>query len=894
MIEQVIISTSADTSQAENQYVGLRKEIMNLKKQLDVLEEGTVEYNKVFTQLSIKMQDQKERMVALRNSGADLGVMLGNVSKISGAISQGFAGATAALSLFGIENENLLRTIQKVQAFESIARTLESFEDAPKRIKALFQNIKGFISRSDVKINVDADVNIPKVGIDVEGSKEMAENTKIMAGAATTTAGANAQSAAAQSTTTGEITKQLPLQQQQANIEKIKLAYLESANIKRQAGLRVEELMIELDQLDLSLIEQQNAARDLGTTVDMDSYNSKKKAIQDEINLQESVKDNENEKINKLKDQVDIQNKQTEAVEKTSKVSQGLKSIWSNISTIAKGALIGGAIAAAIYGVTKLIEYFKSLSDKIRQTFSEAQEFNKEYSEAVSKATEKELGMLKILNAGYKNLGNDKKKQTEYLNTNKEKYKEVGIEINKIIKGEVSYNEAILIANGNLTERANLLATTSLLVQKYSKQLELEMQRDMNAETIRKFVPINFAFVRSAIPNINEQISLLISQGYGSTESIMNKIKADNLEAYNQLTKDQLSQLSSGIYDMLSKIPDGFQEKIKESSTELRKTNREITELEKKVTGYYENDKKGGTTQTSNLKTYTELMGELIEKQQSVKLNNPFTPEEVRKNELFFEEQKKAIDNLILELLKTPGYNSTIIENLRNYRIKLLEIERDYNLRARDLKIKDAEWNRDNNIREREDQLKKDKEYYKNKLEEAKKSLKEGVITKPEFDKLSEEYRKGSDITIIEFTRNLQEQLKIGKITYDEFKKQLNTFAGTDLTVTSPTGEIDTGNLTVENYNFIQDLLSQWDDYFKNLQEYNLNYKNQSKKTDEDIFNEKMTAIDRLTTESTRQTEMSNSRIITEMNNRNSKSWLTGFQGYRSGYKYFLDEIKQL
>ena len=894
MIEQVIISTSADTSQAENQYVGLRKEIMNLKKQLDVLEEGTVEYNKVFTQLSIKMQDQKERMVALRNSGADLGVMLGNVSKISGAISQGFAGATAALSLFGIENENLLRTIQKVQAFESIARTLESFEDAPKRIKALFQNIKGFISRSDVKINVDADVNIPKVGIDVEGSKEMAENTKIMAGAATTTAGANAQSAAAQSTTTGEITKQLPLQQQQANIEKIKLAYLESANIKRQAGLRVEELMIELDQLDLSLIEQQNAARDLGTTVDMDSYNSKKKAIQDEINLQESVKDNENEKINKLKDQVDIQNKQTEAVEKTSKVSQGLKSIWSNISTIAKGALIGGAIAAAIYGVTKLIEYFKSLSDKIRQTFSEAQEFNKEYSEAVSKATEKELGMLKILNAGYKNLGNDKKKQTEYLNTNKEKYKEVGIEINKIIKGEVSYNEAILIANGNLTERANLLATTSLLVQKYSKQLELEMQRDMNAETIRKFVPINFAFVRSAIPNINEQISLLISQGYGSTESIMNKIKADNLEAYNQLTKDQLSQLSSGIYDMLSKIPDGFQEKIKESSTELRKTNREITELEKKVTGYYENDKKGGTTQTSNLKTYTELMGELIEKQQSVKLNNPFTPEEVRKNELFFEEQKKAIDNLILELLKTPGYNSTIIENLRNYRIKLLEIERDYNLRARDLKIKDAEWNRDNNIREREDQLKKDKEYYKNKLEEAKKSLKEGVITKPEFDKLSEEYRKGSDITIIEFTRNLQEQLKIGKITYDEFKKQLNTFAGTDLTVTSPTGEIDTGNLTVENYNFIQDLLSQWDDYFKNLQEYNLNYKNQSKKTDEDIFNEKMTAIDRLTTESTRQTEMSNSRIITEMNNRNSKSWLTGFQGYRSGYKDFLDEIKQL
>lgn len=855
MIEQVIISTSADTSQAENQYVGLRKEIKNLKAQLDLLEEGTVEYNKVFTQLSIKMQDQKERMTALRNSGADLGVMLGNVSKISGAISQGFAGATAALSLFGIENENLLRTIQKVQAFESIARTLESFEDAPKRIKALFQNISGLISKKDMKIEIEADIKTPNVNLDVEGSKEMAESSKQMenssklaAGSAAATAGYSQQTAASTGTTA-------KLQQEILD-KKLASLVVEGSSLSTSA----EQLQLDANRLKvgfekITLSEQEN-------TIQLQILNEKLRTnqlTQEEYEKEVSILSIKNQQLNKereillqeqqsllkkaeaggqrageiyeeadeIKKTIELNNEQTNAVEKTTKATNGLKGVFSSLGSVLKGVGIGIVITAAIAGITKLIDLYKKQQEKIKEAF----QFRKDLSEEVGKSLSKEQSTLSVLNFNYNKYKDNQKESNKYLLQNKKAYADVGIEVDKIIKGEITYSEAIKQSNELLKQRAENMA--------YFSQLTKAFEKKITAETI-------------------------VGQ---YAEDIMSGVVK-----YDDISKDLIAQ-----YDVIAK-----------ADKEIDFLRRKITSLPK------DSGEKGGTTQTSNLKTYTELMGELIEKQQSVKLNNPFNPEEVRKNELFFEEQKKSIDNLILELLKTPGYNSTVIENLRNYRIQLLEIERDYNLRSRDLKIKDAEWNRDNNIREREEQLKKDKEYYENVLKAAKESLKKGVITESEFKQIEDKVKAGSDLSIIEFTKNLQEKLKVGKITYDEFKKQLNTFAGTDLTVKSPTGEINTGNLTVENYNFIQDLLSQWDDYYKNLQEYQLNYKNQSKKTDEDIFNEKMTAIDRLTTESTRQTEMSNARIITEMNNRNSKSWLTGFQGYRSGYKDFLDEIKML
>ena len=223
MIEQVLITTTADTSQAETEYVGLRQEIKLLKTQLDSLEEGTQEYNETFTKLSAKMFEQRERMQALKNSAGDLGQMLGNVSGLAGTISQGFAGATAALSLFGIENENLLRTIQKVQAFESIAKTLEQLEDAPKKIKALFNNIKGVFGGSN-KLTIDVAGEAKQTAtIDTKSFKEAAVSADTLKAATAASAASAGLAAGNQSGVTGQLQVQIPLAEQLAALDETQI-----------------------------------------------------------------------------------------------------------------------------------------------------------------------------------------------------------------------------------------------------------------------------------------------------------------------------------------------------------------------------------------------------------------------------------------------------------------------------------------------------------------------------------------------------------------------------------------------------------------------------------------------------------------------------------------------
>ena len=205
MIDQVIIQSTADTSQAENEYVGLRKEIRNLKAELDLLEEGTAEYDATFTKLSNKMKQQQDRTMALRSSSADLGDVFSNTSKVIGGVAQGFAGATAALSLFGVENEQLLKTIQKVQAFEAIGRSFTGLEETiTKTLPALKNNIMAFFKdTSKMKINVGVDANVTgnvQQGavqtIDSEAfekaaksSKDVATSQQAAAGAMLTSAG---------------------------------------------------------------------------------------------------------------------------------------------------------------------------------------------------------------------------------------------------------------------------------------------------------------------------------------------------------------------------------------------------------------------------------------------------------------------------------------------------------------------------------------------------------------------------------------------------------------------------------------------------------------------------------------------------------------------------------
>jgi hypothetical protein len=169
MIETTIV-TKVDNQQAINAQVGLRKEIRNLKLELERLDKGTEEYKSTFMKLSTAMKEQKDRMRALKNSSADLGVIIGNTTKLAAGIAGGFQAAQGAMALFGIESEDLQKTLLKVQAFASITQGLAQLEELTKVIPNLKSNISGlFISSSKEASNTANTVSAIANSFDAAG-----------------------------------------------------------------------------------------------------------------------------------------------------------------------------------------------------------------------------------------------------------------------------------------------------------------------------------------------------------------------------------------------------------------------------------------------------------------------------------------------------------------------------------------------------------------------------------------------------------------------------------------------------------------------------------------------------------------------------------------------------
>lgn len=126
-----------ETGQAEKSVKSLRNQLKDLKDQLVNLEQGTQEYNEVLQQAANIQHDLTEMNQELAASAMDFGEILGNATKtINGAVS-GFQALTASMSLLGIENEDTLETIKKLQSLMALTQGIAGVENGIKAFKRL-------------------------------------------------------------------------------------------------------------------------------------------------------------------------------------------------------------------------------------------------------------------------------------------------------------------------------------------------------------------------------------------------------------------------------------------------------------------------------------------------------------------------------------------------------------------------------------------------------------------------------------------------------------------------------------------------------------------------------------------------------------------------------------
>ena len=132
-----------DTSSATNSLKSLRQELMSVKNEMTNLEEGSDAFLKAANKAGELKHQIDEINQSVSGASADFGDMLGAATTALNGIIGGFTAAQGALSLFGIENEDVIKTIKQLQSLMAVGQGIAQIDTGIKAMNKLQHAIKG-------------------------------------------------------------------------------------------------------------------------------------------------------------------------------------------------------------------------------------------------------------------------------------------------------------------------------------------------------------------------------------------------------------------------------------------------------------------------------------------------------------------------------------------------------------------------------------------------------------------------------------------------------------------------------------------------------------------------------------------------------------------------------
>ena len=148
IVEEIQINTENTNRTVKD----LRTELKGLKDDLLNCEKGTEEYNKTLQQAANIQKELKDQMQEVNNSAQDFGQKMGNVTSVMAGVSGAITAATGALSLFGIENDEVQKKITATmtsligitQGLSKIDNGIKAFKRLTIAINASSKSLNGF------------------------------------------------------------------------------------------------------------------------------------------------------------------------------------------------------------------------------------------------------------------------------------------------------------------------------------------------------------------------------------------------------------------------------------------------------------------------------------------------------------------------------------------------------------------------------------------------------------------------------------------------------------------------------------------------------------------------------------------------------------------------------
>lgn len=458
---------SIDTKSSNKSINSLKKDIDALTNSLNDLEIGTKEYNETLSLLGKRQSEFNKINEQIARSSRTTAQRFESVAKISTGLASGYGAATAAITLFGKESEDLTKVMVKLQSSIALVQGIGGIKDLLEELPTLgnwFKKLTDFISPFNTGLNnaaknlnqIDTSKlnsigtsvgnvgtelgNISKVVKDLEGT-----NINFKGGMIQGVMGTPAEISA----TNKSVSNTIPIigklgETAKKSFEEVKPTFTTVAEFLKEAA----------KETGTPAERMQKAAKRLG------------------VDLAE-LKENVEKGIPTLRKGAEAQKAMAEASEQAAsgvgKVKTALKTIGNVTVWIALATAIGVAI-------NKIIEYISS----IKSAEKEAAEFRKSITDTTNQIASKSIAIFRELQIAYERVGDSADAKRKFIEQYSDKIKETGLNITNVKTAEDAFVNNTSNYVEALTARAKAQAIEQAAIKLYeeylNKRTELENQ----------------------------------------------------------------------------------------------------------------------------------------------------------------------------------------------------------------------------------------------------------------------------------------------------------------------------------------------------------------------------------------------------------------------------------
>lgn len=429
---------SIDTKSSNKSINSLKKDIDALTNSLNDLEIGTKEYNETLALLGKRQSEFNKINEQIARSSRTTAQRFESVAKISTGLASGYGAATAAITLFGKESEDLTKVMVKLQSSIALVQGIGGIKDLLEELPTLgnwFKKLTDFISPFNTGLN-----NAAKNLNQIDASKLNGISTSV-----------------------GNVGTEL------GNISKV-VKDLEGTNINFKGGM-IQGVMGTPAEISATNKSVSNTIPIIG------KLNDSTKEARNSIAVT-------NEQLERLKRNspgiAAVLNKQAEASNAAAKGAAELASGVGKVKTALKtigNVTVWIALATAIgLAINKIIEYISS----IKSAEKEAAEFRKSITDTTNQIASKSIAIFRELQIAYERVGDSADAKRKFIEQYSDKIKETGLNITDVKTAE----DAFVNNTGNyveaLTARAKAQAIEQAAIKLYeeylNKRTELENQ----------------------------------------------------------------------------------------------------------------------------------------------------------------------------------------------------------------------------------------------------------------------------------------------------------------------------------------------------------------------------------------------------------------------------------